>query len=113
MLPPLFFLGLVLAFFLLKRWRWLRSDIKRVPVPVKWNSVSGVLTVFTEFQGGASFVWGHDRQVYEQDVGEAYRKWHDAHGNVIRVRAAYWVRNLQFSSLTEITSHARPFSIHR
>ena len=43
-------------------------------------------------QAGAEFVWGHERQVFMNEPGRAYRKWKSELGLTYRIKAAFGVR---------------------
>ena len=59
-------------------------------------------------QAGAEFVWGHERQVFMNEPGRAYRKWKSELGLTYRIKAAFGVRPLSGLVLLRATPSINP-----
>lgn len=43
------------------------------------------------FQPNASWIWGHEKLIFNSSVGSLYLRWLKEMGSVIRIKGALWV----------------------
>ena len=69
-----------------------RAFMSFVPMPV--SGTLGLCTnlISDSFQDGASWIWGHEKIIFDSSTSTAYTRWYVTLGTyVIRVRGALWV----------------------
>ncbi|KAJ7223153.1 cytochrome P450 [Mycena pura] len=93
----------------------LASDLDPQSILVSVGLISLVYALLKVTRGGfladapmppqPSWLWGHDREVYENDVGVSYTKWLNQYGYIAKIRGAFFHPEILLVADTKACTH--------